>query len=170
MGCEYIVLDQVSLGSLNDEIANTSIRSHIWRDILPLSDNGILIRLDPREWPWQGTPFCRVLSSEIFVFHLPLVLRQLCWRYIGLCDSNTSFRLSLFPHYPSTHPLSCRTMSTRTVADQDLSLPLSTLLRSGTAALHEQVEKSQGAGRLARGELDEPEYVHFLMMLWHVYE
>ncbi|OSX56546.1 hypothetical protein POSPLADRAFT_1159993 [Postia placenta MAD-698-R-SB12] len=61
-------------------------------------------------------------------------------------------------------------MSTRTVADQDLSLPLSTLLRSGTAALHEQVEKSQGAGRLARGELDEPEYVHFLMMLWHVYD
>jgi len=52
----------------------------------------------------------------------------------------------------------------------DLSPTLSTLLRTGTAVAHERVERSQGAGWLARGELDRDEYVRFLMMLWHVYD
>ncbi|KAI0917454.1 hypothetical protein AcW1_007351 [Taiwanofungus camphoratus] len=52
----------------------------------------------------------------------------------------------------------------------DLSLPMATLLRLGTAAAHEDIEVSQGAGWLARGELDREEYVRFLMMLWHVYD
>ncbi|KAI0786230.1 heme oxygenase, partial [Abortiporus biennis] len=52
----------------------------------------------------------------------------------------------------------------------DLSLPISTLLKTGTAAAHEKAEHSQGAGWLTRGELDREEYVRFLMMLYHVYD
>ena len=54
-------------------------------------------------------------------------------------------------------------------ADYNLSLPLATLLRQGTAAAHESAEHSPGAGWLLRGELDREEYARFLMMLWHVY-
>ncbi|PCH40299.1 hypothetical protein WOLCODRAFT_117037 [Wolfiporia cocos MD-104 SS10] len=52
----------------------------------------------------------------------------------------------------------------------DYSLPLATLLRTSTAAAHNAVEKTQGAGWLARGELDQDEYARLLMMLWHVYD
>ncbi|KZT64277.1 heme oxygenase [Daedalea quercina L-15889] len=52
----------------------------------------------------------------------------------------------------------------------DFSLPLAELLRKGTAIAHEEVEKSQGAGWMVRGELDREEYIRFLMMLWHVYD
>lgn len=52
----------------------------------------------------------------------------------------------------------------------DTSLPVSTLLRQGTAAAHTTAEKSQGAAWLLGGELDRDEYIRFLMMLWHVYE
>lgn len=55
------------------------------------------------------------------------------------------------------------------VQDYDLSQPLATLLRQGTAAAHEGAEHSKGAGWLLRGELDQEEYARFLMMLWHVY-
>ena len=54
--------------------------------------------------------------------------------------------------------------------DLDLSLPIATLLRSGTAAAHQTAETSAGAGWLTRGELDKEEYIRFLIMLWHVYE
>jgi len=56
-----------------------------------------------------------------------------------------------------------------TPAALDLSQPMATLLRLGTAQAHEKAEHSQGAGWLTRGELDRSEYVRFLMMLWHVY-
>jgi heme oxygenase (biliverdin-producing, ferredoxin) len=52
----------------------------------------------------------------------------------------------------------------------DLSQDIATLLRIGTAAAHDKAEHSEGAGWLVRGELDEEEYVRFLMMLYHVYE
>lgn len=52
----------------------------------------------------------------------------------------------------------------------DLTQPVATLLRLGTAEAHERAENSQGAGWLTRGELDKSEYVRFLMMLYHVYE
>ncbi|KAI0079518.1 heme oxygenase [Panus rudis PR-1116 ss-1] len=56
------------------------------------------------------------------------------------------------------------------VAVVDLSPPVATLLREGTAAAHEKAEHSQGAGWLTRGELDKSEYIRFLMMLYHVYD
>lgn len=52
----------------------------------------------------------------------------------------------------------------------DLSQPVASLLRIGTAEAHERAENSQGAGWLTRGELDKPEYVRFLMMLYHIYD
>jgi len=51
----------------------------------------------------------------------------------------------------------------------DWSLPIATLLREGTAVAHEQVENSQGAVWLTRGQLDREEYIRFLMMLWLIY-
>ena len=51
----------------------------------------------------------------------------------------------------------------------DLSEPIASLLRAGTAEAHEKAEHSQGAAWLTRGELDRDEYVRFLMMLYHVY-
>lgn len=56
------------------------------------------------------------------------------------------------------------------VAITDLSQPISTVLREGTAEAHEGAEHSDGAAWLARGELDKEEYARFLMMLYHVYE
>lgn len=52
----------------------------------------------------------------------------------------------------------------------DYSQPIAALLKSGTAAAHEEAEHSEGAGWLTRGELDKDEYIRFLMMLYHVYE
>jgi len=49
-------------------------------------------------------------------------------------------------------------------------LPLSSLLRDGTAQAHEIAEKSEGAKLLVSGELDKMEYIRYLMMLWHVYD
>ncbi|KAG8818742.1 hypothetical protein FRC17_010719 [Serendipita sp. 399] len=51
----------------------------------------------------------------------------------------------------------------------DLSEPISVLLRKGTQQAHESAEHSQGAGWLTRGELDKEEYIRFLFMLWNVY-
>ncbi|OBZ71509.1 Heme oxygenase 2 [Grifola frondosa] len=62
------------------------------------------------------------------------------------------------------------TPTVATTVDLDLSLPIATLLRVGTAAAHERAEHSEGAGWLTRGELDKEEYVRFLMMLWHIYD
>ncbi|KZT19520.1 heme oxygenase-like protein [Neolentinus lepideus HHB14362 ss-1] len=56
------------------------------------------------------------------------------------------------------------------MASLDYSQPLSDLLRTGTAVAHDNLEHSDGAGWLVRGELDRDEYVRFLMMLWHVYD
>ncbi|EPQ54525.1 heme oxygenase-like protein [Gloeophyllum trabeum ATCC 11539] len=55
-------------------------------------------------------------------------------------------------------------------ASLDYARPVSELLRVGTSGAHAQLEKSAGAGYLVRGELDQDEYVRFLMMLWHVYD
>lgn len=52
----------------------------------------------------------------------------------------------------------------------DYSQPIATLLRTETAAAHEEAEHSQGAGWLTRGELDKEEYIRFLIMLHYVYE
>ncbi|KAG8813244.1 hypothetical protein FRC18_002601 [Serendipita sp. 400] len=52
---------------------------------------------------------------------------------------------------------------------EDLSQPISVLLRKGTQQAHEAAEHSQGAGWLTRGELDREEYIRFLFMLWNVY-
>jgi len=55
-------------------------------------------------------------------------------------------------------------------ADTDFNLPIATLLRTGTAEVHQRIEHTQGAGWLVRAELDQEEYVRFLMMLWHIYD
>jgi len=52
----------------------------------------------------------------------------------------------------------------------DLSRPMSTILRDGTRKAHEAAEISSGAGWLVHGELDQDEYVRYLMMLWHIYD
>jgi heme oxygenase (biliverdin-producing, ferredoxin) len=52
----------------------------------------------------------------------------------------------------------------------DWKLPLSTLLKVGTAVAHETTENTKGASMLAHGQLDKDEYVRYLIMLWHVYE
>ncbi|KAI0297672.1 hypothetical protein BC826DRAFT_1000627 [Russula brevipes] len=52
----------------------------------------------------------------------------------------------------------------------DLSLPMSSLIRQMTAADHQRVSNSEGAGRLLRGELNKDDYVRYLAMLWHVYD
>ncbi|PVF97678.1 hypothetical protein CPB86DRAFT_785633 [Serendipita vermifera] len=52
---------------------------------------------------------------------------------------------------------------------EDLSQPISVLLRKGTAKAHETAEHSKGAAWLTRGELSKTEYARFLMMLWEVY-
>ena len=54
--------------------------------------------------------------------------------------------------------------------ETDYSQPLATLLRTETAAAHEEAEHSQGAGWLTRGELDKEEYIRFLVMLYNVYK
>ncbi|KAI0044609.1 hypothetical protein FA95DRAFT_1562063 [Auriscalpium vulgare] len=56
------------------------------------------------------------------------------------------------------------------IHELDLTLPIATLLRDGTAQAHESAETSQGAGWLTRGELDKAEYARFLIMLWNVYD
>lgn len=53
----------------------------------------------------------------------------------------------------------------------DLSQPLATVLRDGTAEVHHSVSvNNQGAAWLTGGKLDKEEYIRFLMILWHVYE
>ncbi|KAH7927808.1 heme oxygenase-like protein [Leucogyrophana mollusca] len=51
----------------------------------------------------------------------------------------------------------------------DLTLPMASLLRTGTSVAHREVERSQGGIWLTKGELDKAEYVRYLMMLWHIY-
>jgi len=52
----------------------------------------------------------------------------------------------------------------------DLSLPLSTLLKSGTKIAHADAEHSPGAIALATGTLELQEYVRYLTILWVVYQ
>lgn len=52
----------------------------------------------------------------------------------------------------------------------DLSQPISKILREGTTDAHRAIENSQGAAWFSRGELDRSEYLRLLMMLWHVYD
>lgn len=51
----------------------------------------------------------------------------------------------------------------------DLNLPAATVLRLGSAKVHQQIEHSSGATALLGGNLDREEYVRLLMMLWYVY-
>ncbi|KZT53959.1 heme oxygenase-like protein [Calocera cornea HHB12733] len=55
-------------------------------------------------------------------------------------------------------------------SDADWSLPISSLLRTGTKRAHEEVEHSPGAARLARGELGREEYARWCVALWCVYD
>jgi large subunit ribosomal protein L21e len=52
----------------------------------------------------------------------------------------------------------------------DWSLPLSELLKEGTAEAHDNIEHSPGAGYLTRAELDKEEYARYLMLLWYIYD
>ena len=62
-------------------------------------------------------------------------------------------------------------MSTyHTEAKVDMTQPASSVLKTGTTKIHEEVEKSRGASYLARGELDRDEYIRCLMMFWHIYK
>lgn len=56
------------------------------------------------------------------------------------------------------------------LATLDLSLPLSTLLKSGTKLAHTNAEHSAGAIALANGSLELTEYVRYLTILWVVYQ
>ncbi len=52
----------------------------------------------------------------------------------------------------------------------DYSQPLSAVLKESTKEVHQNVEHSEGAEALLRGELSKEEYARFLMMLWYIYE
>ena len=60
------------------------------------------------------------------------------------------------------------TYSTKT--EIDMTRPASSILKAGTAKIHEEIEKSEGVSYLTKGELDLEEYIRYLMMLWHIYE
>jgi len=51
----------------------------------------------------------------------------------------------------------------------DLTQPLSAILRESTKAAHDKIQHSSGAAKLLSGELSKESYVHFLMMLHHIY-
>ncbi|KAK0441615.1 hypothetical protein EV421DRAFT_1811715 [Armillaria borealis] len=52
----------------------------------------------------------------------------------------------------------------------DYSQPLSAVLKESTKEVHQNVEHSEGAEALLRGELSKEEYARFLMMLWYIYD
>ncbi|KIJ62529.1 hypothetical protein HYDPIDRAFT_93839 [Hydnomerulius pinastri MD-312] len=60
-------------------------------------------------------------------------------------------------------------MDIKTFTEVDLSQPIAVVLRAGTAQAHAEVESSQGATWIMKGQLLKEEYVFFLMMLWYIY-
>ncbi|KAK0187827.1 hypothetical protein F5146DRAFT_1060894 [Armillaria mellea] len=52
----------------------------------------------------------------------------------------------------------------------DYSQPLSAVLKESTQEAHQNVEHSEGAEALLRGELSKEGYARFLMMLWYIYD
>ena len=75
-------------------------------------------------------------------------------------------------HAPTPAAASSTPITTAPLADLsslDLSLPLSTLLKSGTKIAHADAEHSPGAIALATGTLELSEYVRYLVFLWVVY-
>ena len=52
----------------------------------------------------------------------------------------------------------------------DMTQPVSSILKAGTARIHEEVEKSKGASYLAKGKLDREEYIRYLMIFWHIHK
>ena len=52
----------------------------------------------------------------------------------------------------------------------DMTQPASSILKAGTAEIHEEIGNSEGVSYLAKGELDREEYIRCLMMFWHIYE
>lgn len=84
------------------------------------------------------------------------------------------------PHQPHAQPpsrvIQPRSEAVKDVKDveadensEDLSQPISILLRKSTAKAHEAAERSKGAEWLVKGLLDKEEYIRFLMMFWSVY-
>lgn len=70
-----------------------------------------------------------------------------------------------------TSPLPPPTMSTYHVErDVDMTQPTSSIMKTGTRKLHDEIGKSKGASTLTKGELDREEYTRYLMMLWHIYK
>ena len=62
-------------------------------------------------------------------------------------------------------------MSThRAEAEAYTTQPASSILRTGTAKVVEEIGKSKGATYFATGELDREEYVRCLMIFWHIYK
>jgi hypothetical protein len=62
--------------------------------------------------------------------------------------------------------LSPSAMSTHNAEkDVDMDQPASSILKAGTTAIHEEVEKSVG-----QFEFDREEYIRYLMMFWHIYK
>jgi len=55
-------------------------------------------------------------------------------------------------------------------AEVDMAQPASSILRAGTAKIHEEIRTSKGASYLAKGELDREEHIRYLMMFWHIYK
>ena len=51
----------------------------------------------------------------------------------------------------------------------DMTQPAGTILKTGTAKIHDEIQKNRGGSWLAKAELDREEYIRYLMMFWHVY-
>ncbi|KDQ14991.1 hypothetical protein BOTBODRAFT_109306 [Botryobasidium botryosum FD-172 SS1] len=51
----------------------------------------------------------------------------------------------------------------------DFALPISELMRTGTAAAHTKAESNPAVAKIIGGHMEPHEYVQYLMMLWHVY-
>ena len=52
----------------------------------------------------------------------------------------------------------------------DMTQPASSILKTGTVKIHEEIRMSKGASYLTDGELEREEYVRYLMMIWHIYK
>ena len=53
--------------------------------------------------------------------------------------------------------------------DVNFTLPMATVIRDGTAKVHDDAQRNPGAFWLVKGALDKNQYIRLLMALWHVY-
>lgn len=79
-------------------------------------------------------------------------------------------RAGLFSRFRNPSFLSPTMSIHHAEAEVDMTQPASSILKTGTLRIHEEVERSKGASYLAKGELDREEYIRFLMMFWHIYK